>query len=262
MSYKVKLPTFEGPFDLLVYLIEDAQMSIYDIQVSTITSQYLDYIDSMNEMNFNLSSEFMLLAAELIEIKSKMMLPKSNLDSDLLNVEDPRSDLVERLLAYKRCKHYSQLLKECQEDMEGVFEKPQEDISCYLDNPDEYLSLDLKEFAKAFSLFLHKKQKIEETARHYTMVERERETMENRMAYIRSAFEREEKSVNCEIDIRDLIPNEHDRFDVVVTFVSVLQMMRHRYLDAVQRVTYGEITVKKGKRAFDESLMEVATDDQ
>jgi segregation and condensation protein A len=257
MSYKVKLPTFEGPFDLLVYLIENAQMSIYDIQVSTITNQYLDYIDSMNEMNVSVSSEFMLLAAELIEIKSKMMLPKSNLDSDLLSVEDPRSDLVERLLAYKRCKHYSEILQENEERMEGVFEKPQEDISCYLENPDEYLSLDIKEFARAFSLFLHKKQKIEETERHYTMVERERETMEKRMAYIKTRFSREIRNGNEELNIKELIPNLNDRYDVVVTFVSVLQMMREKYLDASQRITYGEITVKKGKRGFDEPPMEV-----
>ena len=76
MSYKVRLAMFEGPFDLLVYLIENAQMSIYDIQISEITGQYLEYIRSMQEHNINISTEFMVLAAELVEIKSKMMLPR------------------------------------------------------------------------------------------------------------------------------------------------------------------------------------------
>ena len=75
MSYKVRLAMFEGPFDLLVYLIENAQMSIYDIQISEITGQYLEYIRSMQKHNINISTEFMVLAAELVEIKSKMMLP-------------------------------------------------------------------------------------------------------------------------------------------------------------------------------------------
>jgi segregation and condensation protein A len=262
MSYKVKLPAFEGPFDLLVYLIENAQMSIYDIQVSEITNQYMDYIDTMNGLNVNLSSEFMVLAAELIEIKSKMMLPKNDLDADLLSVEDPRSDLVERLLAYKKCRRCSEMLQECEEMMADVFEKPQEDISCYLDNPDEYLSLDIKEFARAFSLFLSKKQRIEETQKHYTLVERQRETMEKRMEYIRDTFRHAIRTGNDELNLKELIPDVKNRYDVVVTFVSVLQMMRERYLDAIQRLTYGEITVILGNRGFDEPAQEVEEIDQ
>ena len=262
MSYKVKLPAFEGPFDLLVYLIENAQMSIYDIQVSEITNQYMDYIDTMNGLNVNLSSEFMVLAAELIEIKSKMMLPKNELDADLLSVEDPRSDLVERLLAYKKCRRCSEMLQECEEMMADVFEKPQEDISCYLDNPDEYLSLDIKEFARAFSLFLSKKQRIEETQKHYTLVERQRETMEKRMEYIRDTFRHAISTGTDEMNLRELIPDVKNRYDVVVTFVSVLQMMRERYLDAIQRMTYGEITVILGNRGLDEPAQEVEEIDQ
>jgi len=262
MSYKVKLPAFEGPFDLLVYLIENAQMSIYDIQVSEITNQYMDYIDTMSGMNINLSSEFMVMAAELIEIKSKMMLPKNELDSDLLSVEDPRSDLVERLLAYKKCKQCSEMLQECEELMADVYEKPQEDISCYVENPDEYLSLDIREFAKAFGLFLSKRQRIEETQKHYTMVERQRETMEKRMEYIKDTFRRAIRSGSDELNLRELIPDARNRYDVVVTFVSLLQMMRERYLDAVQRITYGEITVVTGDRGFDEPAQEVEEIDQ
>lgn len=78
MSYKVKIQTFEGPFDLLVYLIENAQMSIYDIEISSITEQYLEYIRTMREMDVNVATEFMVLASSLIEIKSKMILPRIN----------------------------------------------------------------------------------------------------------------------------------------------------------------------------------------
>lgn len=262
MSYKVKLSAFEGPFDLLVYLIENAQMSIYDIQVSEITKQYLNYLDEMKTMNINISSEFMVLAAELIEIKSKMMLPRNDGGAEVLFDEDPRSGLVERLLAYKRCKRCSELLAECEEKMEDVFEKPQEDISYYLDNPDEYLSLDITEFATAFNLFLQKKKRIEETAKHYTRVERERETIEKRMVFIREAFRRAFKAGSDNINIKELVPNAKNRYDVVVTFVSVLQMMRDKYLDADQHMTYGEIIVKPGTRDFDDHSEEVSLSDQ
>ena len=82
MSYKVKLQTFEGPFDLLVYLIENAQMSIYDIEIKSITGQYLEYIKAMQEMDIAVATEFMVLASSLIEIKSKMILPRISESGD------------------------------------------------------------------------------------------------------------------------------------------------------------------------------------
>ena len=108
MSYKVSLPLFEGPFDLLVYLIENARMSIYDIQVSEITEQYLAYIRGMEEMDLNVAAEFMVLAATLIDIKSRMILPRSTEEDVLGEDVDPRSELVERLLEYKRFKELAE----------------------------------------------------------------------------------------------------------------------------------------------------------
>ena len=159
MSYKVRLAMFEGPFDLLVYLIENAQMSIYDIQISEITGQYLEYIRNMQKHNINISTEFMVLAAELVEIKSKMMLPRVEEENEAMELEDPRSQLASRLLAYKECKKQSEMLSIRQDIMMGVFEKPQEDISIYIENPDEYLSLEIGAFAKAFNAFLQRKQR-------------------------------------------------------------------------------------------------------
>ena len=100
MGYKVKLQAFEGPFDLLVYLIESARMDIYDIRVSEITAQYLEYIGNMQQMDVAVSSEFMVLAAELIELKSRMLLPRQPVEEGGTEPEDPRSELVARLLEY------------------------------------------------------------------------------------------------------------------------------------------------------------------
>lgn len=263
MSYKVRLRTFEGPFDLLVYLIENAQMNIYDIQISEITGQYLDYIKTMREMDFNVGTEFMVLAATLIDIKSRMILPRSGIEGTAAAEEDPRSDLVERLLEYKRFKKGAEILSEREDYMTLVYEKPQEDISAYLEQPDEYLSLDIRQFAEAFELFLQKKRREEAVRAHYTRIERDKATMEGRMLYIRdrvrNAFTKGIRSLN----LKELIPDKKDRYDIVVTFSSVLQMMRDKYLDAEQKQIYGDIIVVPAEKAWEEAdRVKAASPDQ
>ena len=135
-----------------------------------------------------------------------------------------------------------------EKEMENVYEKPQEDISVYLDHPDEYLSLGLADFARAFNDFIFRKQKIEETRRRYTRIERERETMESRMTFIRDTFVRALDSGDItEKDFRELIPQGKGRSSTIVSFTSLLQMMRDRYLDASQKENYGDITVRPGE---------------
>ncbi|SCK02319.1 Segregation and condensation protein A [uncultured Eubacterium sp.] len=253
MSYKVRLQSFEGPFDLLVYLIENAQMSIYDIRISEITRQYLAYIEDMKAMDFNVATEFMVLAATLIDIKSKMILPRATVEGEVLLEEDPRSELVERLLEYKKYKRGAEELKEREDYMSLIYEKPQEDISEYLNQPDEYLDLDIKKFASAFDQFLRKKKREEEVRAHYTKVEREKATIESRMVYIKDRFKNVFLKGIRKLNLKELIPNKKDRYDIVVTFVSVLQMIRDKYLDADQRSVYGEITVVPGERKFEEA---------
>lgn len=253
MSYKVKLQSFEGPFDLLVYLIENAQMSIYDIRISEITNQYLEYIKAMEEADISVATEFMVLASTLIEIKSRMILPRITSEGRVLEEEDPRADLVERILEYKRFKRAADILQNRQEHSQHIFEKPQEDISRYLDNPDEYLSLDLKQFASAFSLFIQKKQKVEAVRKHYTRIERERSTMESRIKMILSAVRRKVGQI---FSFRELIPDREDRYDVVVTFMSLLEMAKERVIRVDQRSLYGDIEVTAGERVEDDTILE------
>lgn len=254
MSYRVSLQTFEGPFDLLVYLIENAQMSIEDIRIAEITTQYLEYIEEMKSLDLNVATEFMVLAATLIDIKSRMLLPRVTVEGEMVLEDDPRSELVERLLEYKKFKMGAELLQEREEEMSRVYEKPQEDISAYLDQPDEYLSLDIKKFAGAFDLFLRKKKREEEVRSHYTKIEREKATIESRMVYIKDRVLSVFNKGIGRLSLKALIPNKKDRYDVVVTFVSVLQMMRDRYLDAEQNSTYGEITIIPGTRDLEEKI--------
>ena len=253
MSYKVKLQSFEGPFDLLVYLIENAEMSIYDIRISEITNQYLEYIKAMRKHDINVATEFMVLASTLIEIKSKMILPRMVSEGQVMVEEDPRADLVERILEYKRFKRASQILQEREERQQHIFEKPQEDISRYLDNPDEYLSLDLRQFAAAFNLFIQKKQRVEAVRRHYTKIERERSTMEGRIRMILGVVRRKIGQV---FSFKELIPNKNDRYDVVVTFMSLLEMARERVLHVEQKSIYGDIKVSAGERVNEDTVLE------
>ncbi|MDY5771000.1 MAG: segregation/condensation protein A [Anaerovoracaceae bacterium] len=253
MSYKVKLQSFEGPFDLLVYLIENAEMSIYDIRISEITNQYLEYIKAMREHDINVATEFMVLASTLIEIKSKMILPRMSIEGQTAAEEDPRSDLVERILEYKRFKRAAQILQEREEQSQHIFEKPQEDISEYLENPDEYLSLDLKQFASAFSLFIQKKQRVEAVRAHYTRIERERSTMESR---IRMILAKVRRKIGQVFSFKELIPNKKDRYDVVVTFMSLLEMAKERVLRVEQKSLYGDIKVSAGERVDEDTVLE------
>lgn len=129
MGYKVKLNVFEGPFDLLVYLIENAQMSIYDIKISEITDQYLEYVKEIERQDVSAAAEFMVLAASLLEIKSKMLLPRLAVGEEGAASEDPRSELVEKLLEYKRFKLLAEMLREKEDAGLRIMEKPQEDLS-------------------------------------------------------------------------------------------------------------------------------------
>jgi len=242
MGYRVKLNVFEGPFDLLVYLIEHAQMSIYDIKISEITNQYLNYVEEMKNEDINVTSEFMVLAAALLEIKSKMLLPRSTKEDGTIAVlEDPRTELVEKLVEYKKYKTLSEMLEARFEETAMCLEKPQEDLSQYTGEPDEYLSLDIDKFKNAFEQFLTRKKRIEEIKAHHRRTKKQRITTEIRMENIKNFFR-----INGvdETDFRELIEKKDDKYDVAVTFSSVLEMMKEKRLDAEQKYLFGDITVK------------------
>ena len=195
----------------------------------------------------------MVLAATLIEIKSKMILPRTSDAGESLVEEDPRAMLVERILEYKRFKKAADILAMQEERGQKIFEKPQEDISEYLENPDEYLSLDLKQFAAAFSLFIQKKQKVEAVRKHYTKIERERATMEGRIRMILNAVR---SKLGRIFSFRELVKNKEDRYDVVVTFMSLLEMAKERVISVDQKALYGDIEVSAGERIGEDTVLD------
>ena len=241
--YKVKLDIFEGPFDLLVYLIERARMSIFDIQVSEITTQYLAYIEEMKAQDVNVAQEFMVLAAELIELKSRMLLPIENEEGETVESEDPRAGLVQKILEYKQFKEIAKFLDEESEAASHIHSKPQEDINAYRGEEDILLKGDMQQFIDAFTLFISKKKRMEEVRQRYERIERQRMSVEQRIEQIRNFFKTKVKVLFSE-----LISGDKSRFNKVVTFMGLLELLKQGNLKATQEEKYGDITLEVRKQ--------------
>ena len=202
----------------------------------------------MRNADINVASEFMALAAELLEIKSKMLLPRSVPEGGNGEIaEDPRTELMEKLLEYKRFKAISDMLERRCEEASEYLEKPQEDLAEYTGEPDEYLMLDIEQFKSAFEKFLNRRKRLEEIRRHHIRNEKQRVTTEIRIADIREFFA---KAREREADFRELVKQRGDRYDTAVTFSSVLEMMRQQKLSARQKRIFGDITVRATDRLF------------
>lgn len=236
MTYNIKLEVFEGPFDLLVYLIEKAQMDIYDIHISEITQQYINYMEMMKDFNLELATEFLVLAATLIEIKSKMLLPKSEIIiNENMEEIDPRTELVQKILEYKKFKNAAEVLKESEEKTSHIYFKVKEDID-FQNTNSEYIDLDLDQFIHAFNLFLTKKKKIFDIQKKYLEIESERISIEDKIKQIKNYFKQKER-----IDFVSLISDQFDRYEVITTFMAMLELIKQRSIIVQQHIIFGNI---------------------
>lgn len=242
--YRVRIDRFEGPFDLLVYLLESAKMDIYDIRVSKITEQYLEYLKQMEDLDIEISSEFIVLAAVLIRLKSHMLLPRINEDGEVVFEEDPRTDLANKIAEYVKTKQIAEMLAAREEKYMNVFEKPAEDMSKYLDEPDELLVAKEDQLVSAFILFLTKKKKVEDVTKRYQRVRRQKESIEVRIKQMTQEIERR-LAMNGKVTFNELLPAEHDRYDIAASFFSLLSMLKEQDIDADQREAFGEITIMR-----------------
>lgn len=241
--YRIRLDAFEGPFDLLVYLIENAQMDIRDIEISKITDQYIEYIEHMQKLNISLAKEFMVMAASLLEMKSKMLLPRVETLSPLEEpMDDPRREFSERLLEYKRFKAAAKILEKKEATMLISYSKPQEDLTQYTKEEDVYLKLGIEEFLVAFTQFLEKSRRVEEVRKHYTRLERARISVEMKIESIFNFFKRRLfRPLFFSELVEKKADGKPDSYDTVLTFSSVLQMLKEGKLMAEQEYTFGEI---------------------
>lgn len=245
--YKVQIPMYEGPLDLLLDLIRQQRMSIHDIQISTITAQYLEYLHQLEELNVDVSAEFIYMAATLIYIKSKMLLPPDPLAAEDGQAEDPRADLVQRLVEHEKFKNAAALLYQKQQIEENVWSKP--DKSLYNDEGTEGdLVVSLVDLVRVFQQVLERRKEVARID-----LQHEQFTVAQMIAALRGQILASTDNSVSLIQFFEACPSRHA---MIVAFLAVLEMVKLQAVLLAQEKMFGEIVVKKGKAfdaAFDES---------
>ena len=233
-AYKIKLPLFEGPMDLLLHLIKEHKIDIYDIPISLITRQYLEYIEVMKELNLEVAGDFLVMAATLIHIKSRMLLPVED-TADTDEPEDPRLELVMRLLEYKSFKEAAHGLKELEEDASAIFTRAPGDHD--MDDEDEPEDLSLFDL-NFFDLITAFQKMVERAPGEIETLTREILTVKEKMAVIIDALQARDIMRFHEIFKGDMV-----RSHFVVTFVALLELIRLGIAKTYQGEPFGDIWV-------------------
>ncbi|RHW41200.1 segregation/condensation protein A [Neobacillus notoginsengisoli] len=244
MQYNVKIDTFEGPLDLLLHLINTLEIDIYDIPVAQITEQYLLYIHTMKELKLDLASEYLVMAATLLAIKSNMLLPKQEeelfdegFESDY--EADPRSELVERLIEYRKYKEAAIDLKSLEEERSLIYTKAPSDLSELSKGKagpkTAGPSASLYDMLGAFQKLMRRKRLKKPLA---TKIARQEISIEKRMEEIIDLL----KNRTDVVDFNELFPYPEKEY-IVVTFLAVLELMKRNEIIAQQTENFGGIQV-------------------
>nr|WP_290909806.1 segregation/condensation protein A [Anoxybacillus sp.] len=239
VQYKVKIEAFEGPLDLLLHLINRYEIDIYNIPVAEITEQYMAYIHAMQELQLDVASEYLVMAATLLAMKSKMLLPKHEeelLDGEI-EEEDPREQLMHRLLEYKKYKEAAQTLKKREEERALLFTKPPSDLSMYAAEEVEKRPLEVNVYDMLLALSkLLRRKKLQKPL--HTKIARQEIPIERRMEEILTGLRKTKKRQN----FFDLFPY-YDREYVVVTFLALLELMKKNLVVIEQERNFADIFV-------------------
>ena len=232
----LKLEVFEGPLDLLLHLIKENKMDIFDIEIESITRQYLDYIHKMKEQNLDIASAYLVMASELTLIKARMLLPRPKVDDEEIEEEDPREELVARLLEYQAYKEITKALKENESKRQEIHTKLPENINNYIEENTVIIgegSIDL--LVDAFKKFLVRKSEEKPLSTKVTMKEI---TVSSRKLEIKSILKKE-KMVN----FFKLFPVSTKEY-IVATFLAILDMARNKELLIKQEELFSDIIVE------------------
>ena len=242
-SINLKLQAFEGPLDLLVHLIKKNKMNVYDIQISVVTKQYLDYLNLMQELNLDVASEFLVMAATLIHIKSKMLLPRpETATGDPEDAEDPRDALVRRLLEHQHFKAAAEMLHEKELLRGAQWARPDSRIEAIAgDDYEPEIEVDLFSLLSAFKQVLERARE-----RPPVLLPPEEVSIESR---IEQLLERLSETEAC--GFQDLFESDATRGDMIVTFLAMLEMIRLKLIRVFQQGGMGAIRVYKRARPSD-----------
>src|SRR5262245_20286236 len=243
-AYRVKLAAFEGPLDLLLHLIRKNEVSVYDIPIALISEQYLGYIGLMQELNLDVAGEFLVMAATLIHVKSRMLLPRPEADPDEPGVEeDPRESLVRRLLEHQKFKAAAELLHERETERSAQFMRPDARVAEVAgEDYEPELEVDL------FSLMSAFRSVLERASRRPRMVlPPEQVSIEDR---IHQLLARLSETEACGFE--DLFADGDGSWPfMIVTFLALLEMIRLKLIRVFQSGGFGAIRVYKRSRAAD-----------
>lgn len=235
-SYEVKLPAFEGPLDLLLHLIREHRIDIYDIPISLITQQYLDYLELMTELNLSVAGEFLVMAATLLQIKSRMLLPRDEQEESADEGEDPRDELVRRLVEYQCFKEAAGSLEEREARWRDVFRR--ERALPEQSEPEEFDLGDLSLFDLLTALRGVLERVPDPSVMELTV---ETLTVRDRMTQILERVEGLGEGGELEFD--HLFETDRSRIAVIVTFLALLELVKLRALGLRQAVSLGEIAI-------------------
>ncbi|SJZ62967.1 segregation and condensation protein A [Selenihalanaerobacter shriftii] len=249
MSYEVKIDAFEGPIPLLLHLIKNDEVEIYDISISEITKQYLNYIAAMQELNLEIASEFLIMAANLIELKSGMLLPDEDKEEEEDEI-DPRQQLIRRLLEYKKYKELADCLRDYEDTQHKRYTRNIESILAEIDseepevNPLENMSLN--EFVSTFEEVVVKrlqqkdkvKDKKNESKDKLSYLNREEISIQDKIEDLAKRMNKEK-----EVNFIELFSQGCTKLEIVVTFMALLELMKQHKVRIKQSDVFREIIV-------------------
>ncbi len=236
MSYNVEISAFEGPMDLLLHLISNAKIDIYDIPINKITDQFLGYIKKMEDLNLEVASEFIVMASSLVEIKSKMLLPKKDPESNQ-EEEDPREELVKRILEYQKYKSVSEELKDLETKEARIYYKPREDI--FEEEELELEGLDVSLLIDAVNSILKEKNK-EEKLLTISEIQREEYSLDQCMLHIKNMLKEEEYIV-----FSSIMDPSSSKEKIITYFLSLLELTKTRYIRIEQNEDFSDLLILK-----------------
>lgn len=232
--YNIKIPVFEGPFDLLLHLIKENKLDIYDIPIALITGQYLQYIEIMKELNLEIAGEFLVTAATLIHIKSRMLLPADE-EAPAEEQEDPRLELVQRLLEYQAFKDAALGLREKEEEWMNIFRRePVKEKEAETEEEGELYLFDVN----LFDLLGAFKGMLDKAPPEVVEITRETLTVKDRISLIMEMLEDQDT-----IRFEDLFKEDRTQPQLIVTFIALLELIRLGLVRAYQEKDFGSIWV-------------------
>lgn len=232
MEYEIKIDAFEGPLDLLLHLIKESKVDIWDIKIVDITDQYLNYIKSMEKLNLNIASEYLVMASELMEMKSRMLLPRYE-SEDVEEEEDPREQLIHKLIEYQKYKDMTKNFKELEEVRREFYTKAPESLKEYAPEGTIISSdVTLDDLMTAFQKFLKRKELEKPLS---TTVTTREITVEDRRKSIKKILIEKKK-----VDFFELFEEVTKEY-VVVTFLAILEMAKKQELTIHQENNFDNI---------------------